>query len=369
MKYQNEIGFRHDTPEVLGVLLLNLGTPDAPTASAVRRYLDEFLSDPRVIEIPRPLWWLILHGVILRVRPRRSANAYRSVWTEEGSPLLTIARRQAVSLQERLSAQFPGPVRVELGMRYGNPSVASALGNLRAANARRLLVLPLYPQYSATTTASTFDAVTKELSTWRWLPEVRFVNQYHDDMGYIDALVRSVRSHWAQRGEPDRLLFSFHGIPRDYFLGGDPYHCQCQKTARLTAEALGLEPDRWQVSFQSRVGTKEWLRPYTDETLRAWGQEGIGRVQAICPGFSADCLETLEEIAAENRDYFLEAGGEAFSYIPALNDDVPHMDMLAGLVRRHAAGWPEAHGDKDATWAPSVLAQRQARARTQGAEC
>ena len=368
MKYQNETGFRHDTPETLGVLLLNLGTPDASTASAVRRYLAEFLSDPRVIELSRPLWWLVLHGVILRVRPRRSAQAYRSVWTEAGSPLLSIARRQAAALQERLDAQLPGPVRVELGMRYGNPSVASALANLHAANARRLLVMPLYPQYSATTTASTFDAVTKELSTWRWLPEVRFVNQYHDDKGYIDALAGSVRSHWAEQGEPERLLFSFHGIPKDYFLNGDPYHCQCHKTARMTAEALGLPPERWQVSFQSRVGTKEWLRPYTDETLKTWGREGVGTVHAVCPGFSADCLETLEEIAVENRGYFLSAGGNHFGYIPALNDGAAHMDMLVDLVRRHVAGWPEAQGGDGSTWAPHALEQRLERACAQGAE-
>jgi ferrochelatase len=368
MKYQNEIGFRHDAPEALGVLLLNLGTPDAPSVPAVRRYLAEFLSDPRVVELPRPLWWIILHGVILRLRPRRSAAAYRSVWTEQGSPLLAIARRQTMSLQKRVESLFAAPVKVELGMRYGNPSVASALDSLRRANARRLLVLPLYPQYSATTTASTFDAITAELSTWRWLPEVRFVNQYHDQQGYITALAESVRDHWSEQGESDRLLFSFHGIPREYFLNGDPYYCQCHKTARLTAETLGLAPARWQVAFQSRVGNKEWLRPYTDETLKAWGREEVGRVHVICPGFSADCLETLEEIAMENRDYFLAAGGNDFGYIPALNDGAAHIDMLAGLVNRHCAGWPEVEGGDDATWAPHRLSQRLERAGAEGAK-
>ena len=367
MRYKNETGWRHDAPDVLGVLLLNLGTPDAPTASAMRRYLAEFLSDRRVVELPRPLWWLILHGLILRLRPRQSARSYRSVWTEEGSPLLAIARRQAAALQERLGARLPGPVRVELGMRYGNPSVPSALAGLRAANARRLLVLPLYPQYSATTTASGFDAVTAELSTWRWLPEVRFVNQYHDEPGYIAALVQSIRAHWADQGKPNRLLFSFHGIPKEYFLNGDPYYCQCHKTARLTAEALGLAPQYWQVAFQSRVGNKEWLRPYTDETLEAWGREGVGTVHVVCPGFSADCLETLEEIAMQNRDRFLEAGGKAFGYIPALNDAAAHMDMLVDLVQQHAAGWPQAGGG-ESTWAPHLLDQRLERARAQGAE-
>lgn len=368
MKYQNEPDFRHDAPEALGVLLLNLGTPDAPDVPAVRRYLAEFLSDPRVVELPRPLWWLILNGVILRVRPRRSAEAYRSVWTEQGSPLLVIARRQAQALQERLTARMPGPVRVELAMRYGNPSIASGLAALRGANARRLLVLPLYPQYSATTTASTFDAVTRELSSWRWVPELRFISQYHDSPGYVAALAERIRGYWAKHGEPDRLLFSFHGIPREYFLGGDPYHCQCHKTARLTAEAIGLAPERWQVSFQSRVGNKEWLRPYTDELLREWGSEGLAKVHVTCPGFSADCLETLEEIAVENRDYFLEAGGGSYGYIPALNDDAAHMDMLADLVVRHASGWPEADGGDDATWSHQVLTQRLERARALGAE-
>jgi ferrochelatase len=368
MKYQNEVGFRHDVPEALGVLLLNLGTPEAPTVSAVRRYLAEFLSDPRVVELPRPLWWMILHGVILRVRPRRSAEAYQSVWQEQGSPLLTIARRQVATLQECLSARMPGPVKVELAMRYGKPSVRSALARLREANARRLLILPLYPQYSGTTTASTFDAVTRELSTWRWLPELRFVNQYHDAPGYIAALADSVRAYWAENGEPDRLLFSFHGIPREYLDKGDPYHCQCQKTARLTADALGLAKGRWQVSFQSRVGRKEWLRPYTDELLMEWGAQGVRSVQVICPGFSADCLETLEEIAVENRDYFLGAGGSSYGYIPALNDATPHVDALADLVQRHTAGWPEADGRDDVTWSPQALERRLQRAIALGAE-
>lgn len=343
-KQKTETGFRHGTPQVSGVLLINLGTPDAPTVPAVRRYLAEFLSDPRVIELPRALWWPILHGVLLRLRPRRSARSYRSVWTAQGSPLLTIARRQAKALQERLDRRLPGHMRVALGMRYGNPSIASALADLRDLNARRILVLPLYPQYSATTTASGFDAVTAELATWRRLPELRFVNQYHDEPGYIDALARSIRAHWAEGGEPDRLLFSFHGIPREYLLRGDPYGCQCRKTARLTAEALELDPQRWRLAFQSRVGGKEWLRPYTDETLTAWGREGVGKVHVICPGFSADCLETLEEIAVMNRELFLAAGGEAFSYIPALNDHPDHLEALTALILRHSAGWPRTQG-------------------------
>jgi len=363
MTFQNITDFRHDAPEALGVLLVNLGTPDAPTTPAVRRYLAEFLSDPRVVELPRPLWWLILHGVILRIRPARSAHAYQAVWTEQGSPLLDISQRLADVLGRRLAETLPGTVRVELGMRYGNPSIPAALRRLRDANCRRLLVLPLYPQYSATTTGSTFDAVTRELSTWRWVPELRTVNQYHDVPGHIEALAQSVRDHWAAHGRPDRLLFSFHGIPKDYFLGGDPYHCQCQKTARLVAEALDLPRETWALSFQSRVGTKEWLRPYTDETLKAWGAQGVGSVQVICPGFAADCLETLEEIAVENRGYFLGAGGRDYGYIPALNDSPAQVQVLCDLVRRHTANWPEAEAVTD----PAEGTRRLALAKAAGA--
>jgi len=344
MRSTPETGFRHGTAPGLGVLLINLGTPDAPTVPAVRRYLAEFLSDPRVIELPRTLWWPILHGIILRLRPRRSARSYRGLWTEQGSPLLVIAQHQAAALQERLDRHLSGPVRVALGMRYGNPSIASALADLRDANARRILVLPLYPQYSATTTASGFDAVTAELSTWRRLPELRFVNQYHDEPDYIAALAQSIRAYWAEQGEPDRLLFSFHGIPRAYLLRGDPYGCQCRKTVRLTAEALALAPQHWQIAFQSRVGRKEWLQPYTEETLLAWGREGVKKVHVVCPGFAADCLETLEEIAVTSRNRFLAAGGEKFGYIPALNDRTEHLELLAGLVLRHSAGWSRAQG-------------------------
>jgi ferrochelatase len=363
MIYANTSDFRHDVPESLGVLLLNLGTPDAPTVPAVRRYLAEFLWDPRVVEIPRPLWWLLLHGIILRVRPPRTAHAYQSVWTEEGSPLLVISKRQAVALQAVISERFRGQVKVALGMRYGNPSIAAALAELRAANLRRLLVLPLYPQYSATTTASTFDAVTRELSLWRWLPEVRFVTSYHDDPGYIAALVASIRAYWAEHGEPDRLLFSFHGIPKDYFLKGDPYYCHCQKTVRLVTQALGIPEERWTLAFQSRVGTQEWLRPYTDETLKAWGNEGVASVHVISPGFAADCLETIEEISVENRDYFLAAGGQRYGYIPCLNDRPDHIAMLAGLIERHCGGWPEVRDGAP----PQELGLRTERARELGA--
>lgn len=337
--FKGQADYQHGEEETIGVLLANLGTPDAPDTPSVRRYLKEFLGDPRVVETPRLIWWFVLNGFILNTRPRKSAEAYRSVWEEEGSPLLTISRRQEAALQKALNERLGAPVKVELVMRYGNPSVADGLAKLRDAGARRILVLPLYPQYSATTTASTFDAVTQELMKWRWVPEMRFVNQYHDDPGYISALSAQIKESFNAFGQPEKLLFSFHGIPKQYFMEGDPYHCQCHKTARLTADALGLKDEDWELTFQSRVGPKEWLKPYTDHTLKDWGKKGVKSVSVACPGFSADCLETLEEIAVENRDYYLEAGGEDYRYIPALNDSPEHIDALVGLVQKHTSGW------------------------------
>lgn len=343
MKFVGENDYTHGSGEALGILFTNLGTPDAPTPQALRKYLGEFLWDPRVVEIPRPLWWLILNGVILRTRPARSAKLYEKVWTAEGSPLLAIAQRQTQALREVLTQRIKGPVHVELAMRYGNPSIAAGLEKLRAAHARRILVLPLYPQYSATTTASTFDAIADVLKHWRWIPELRTINQYHDDPAYINALTNSIRDAWAQHGQPDKLLFSFHGIPKRNLLLGDPYHCQCQKTARLVAEQLGLKPDQWLLAFQSRFGKAEWLKPYTQQTLEEWGKGGVKNVHVVCPGFSADCLETLEEIDGENRHAYLKAGGERYHYIPALNDRADHVQSLASLVLRHTHGWIETN--------------------------
>jgi ferrochelatase len=362
VKYKTLSDFRHDAPETLGVLLVNLGTPKSPSPGDVRRYLGEFLWDPRVVEVARPLWWLILNLVILNTRPRRSAAAYAKIWTDEGSPLLVISKRQQEALQNSLDEKFGTPVSVELAMRYGNPSIPDGLQRLRDQGARRLLVLPLYPQYSATTTASIFDAVTAELRTWRWLPEVRFVNNYHDHPGYIEALADSVRAYQSEHGQPDRLLMSFHGIPQEYFLAGDPYSCECHKTARLLADALGVGDHQWQLSFQSRLGPKQWLQPYTDQTLKSMGSEGVGKVQVICPGFSVDCLETLEEIAMENREVFLEAGGKEYGYIPCLNDRPQHIAALTELVEGHIAGWtaPEDYSLNE-------LARRKERAIRAGA--
>jgi ferrochelatase len=331
--------FTHEQPDRTGVLLVNLGTPDGPDRASVRRYLKEFLWDPRVVEIPRPIWWLVLNLVILNTRPGRSAAAYSKIWTEQGSPLMAISRAQETALRHALNERFGEQVCVALAMRYGSPSIESGLQELREQGARRVLVLPLYPQYSATTTASIFDEVTRQLRDWRWLPELRFINHYHDEPAYISALADSVRQWRHEHGSTDKLLLSFHGIPQEYFDKGDPYFCECQKTGRLLAESLGLQEDQWLLTFQSRLGPKQWLQPYTDKTLEHLGGEGVKSVQVMCPGFSADCLETLEEIAMENRDTFLGAGGERYEYIPCLNDQQAHIDMLSGLVEKHLSGW------------------------------
>lgn len=342
--YLGDADFDHARAEGTAVLITNLGTPDAPTPAAVRRYLAEFLSDPRVIELPRWLWLPVLHGVILRVRPRRSAKAYAAVWTEAGSPLLDISRRQAVALDAELARRGVA-VPVRLAMRYQSPSIADALAEFRGQGLRRLLVLPLYPQYSGSTTGSTFDALSEALTRWRRVPGLRMVDGYHDHPGYIAALADSVRSAWSQAPAGERLLFSFHGLPQRYLLAGDPYHCQCHATARLVAEALGLEAGRWAVGFQSRVGREPWLQPYTDHLLLEWAGAGVRSVDVVCPGFSADCLETLEEIDIGERERFLGAGGECFRYIPALNDSATHIGMLADLVVQTLGDWLDAGAD------------------------
>jgi len=323
----------------IGILICNLGTPDEPTTAALRRYLKEFLSDHRVVEMNRLLWWLILNGIILNTRPARSAAAYRSVWTDQGSPLMYHSMAQVAALKEHFSGT---PVHVELAMRYGNPSIAHGLQALRDKGCGRILVLPLYPQYAAATSGSTFDAVTDELKRWRWLPELRMVNSYHDHPAYIAALKNSVEQHWLAHGKAERLMMSFHGIPQRYFDAGDPYPCLCRKTARLLADALNVDDDAYFVSFQSRFGREPWVTPYTDETLKTWGAQGVASVDVICPGFAADCLETLEEIAVENRDYFVQAGGGALRYIAALNHSPAHHSMLTTLCEEYLEGWSVA---------------------------
>jgi ferrochelatase len=342
--YLGDPTYEHGSAAMTGALLVNLGTPDAPTPAAVRRFLAEFLWDPRVVEAPRWLWWLALHGFILRFRPARSAHAYRQIWTPQGSPLLLHTRALVERVRGNLQRQLPASV--VLGMSYGSPRIPDALEELRRAGVRRLVVLPLYPQYSCTTTASVFDRVTSQLQRWRWVPELRFIGNYHDEPAYIEAIADSIREHWRTH-ERGHLLFSFHGVPRRYMEAGDPYHCQCQKTARLLAENLGLDTDAWTISFQSQVGREEWLRPYTDETLLRLAREGRRRVSVVCPGFAADCLETLEEIAIRNRALFMSNGGEVYEYIAALNANDAHAGFLADLIARHASGWPTAAGEPD----------------------
>lgn len=350
MKYIGTPDFSHGTSEKLGILLVNLGTPDAPETPEVRRYLAQFLSDPRIIELPRWLWKIILHGVVLRVRPSKSAEAYREVWSDtEGSPLLSISRKQQQALQAEIHARYGADVVVGLGMRYGTPSVDDALKELEEHNVRRLLVVPMYPQYSGTTTASVFDEVTNRLQRTRWIPEVRFINQWCDDPGYIKVLANSVKRYWDEHGQADLLVTSYHGIPKRYLLNGDPYHCLCHKTTRLLAEALGIEQSKTRVVFQSRVGKEEWLQPYCDETMKRLPKEGVTSIDIMSPAFAADCLETIEEIDGENREYFMENGGKTFNYIPCLNDEPDHIQFMADLVGKHMQGWPEADAARDKT--------------------
>lgn len=346
-------GFEHGQAPRIGVLLANLGTPAAPTTSAVRRYLRQFLSDPRVVELPRPLWWLILNGIILNIRPKRSAAAYASVWTDAGSPLMVHASAQRTAVRQRYENDTAGPI-IALGMTYGEPAIPTGLRELADQGVEKLLVIPLYPQYSGTTTGAVFDAVVNELKTWRWLPELHMLPGYHDHPHYIDALAASVRQHWQDHARGELLLMSFHGIPERYLKNGDPYHCQCHKTARLLAESLALTPDQWMVSFQSRVGREPWLKPYTDETMKSLPPKGVKRVDVICPGFSADCLETVEEINVENREYFMQAGGEVYNYVPCLNDNADHITMLQALVDDNIALWRQQLGrESAATYAAS----------------
>jgi ferrochelatase len=340
----NPLGYRggsapHGETPAVGVLLSNLGTPEAPTAPALRTYLREFLSDPRVIELPRWQWRLILELFILPRRPAASAALYRKVWTPQGSPLLTGTVALAGALQETLRARSEVPVHVAVGMRYGNPSLAAAVRELADKGCRRVLLFPLYPQYSGSTTGSTCDALFGELSRWRWVPELRTVGSYHDDPGYVRALAASIRDSWREQGRSERILFTFHGIPRRYFDNGDPYYCHCQKTARLVAEELSLAPGEWLVTFQSLFGKEEWLKPYTDETVKRLGGERLASLDAACLGFAVDCLETLEEIDGLNRELFTHAGGGTFRYVPCLNLRADHVEALTGIALRHLGGW------------------------------
>ena len=339
MSFRTEPSFRHGQAARTAVLLVNLGTPDEPTAPALRRYLAEFLSDPRVIEIPKLVWWFILHGFILRTRPAASAAKYASVWTPEGSPLAVWTQRQAAALATLLHEAGHGVV-VRHAMRYGNPSVASVMEQLRSEGATRVLVLPLYPQYAAATTASVGDAVMRWALAARRTPELRFVGEYHAEPAYIEALAQRVEASWAEHGRGEKLVLSFHGVPERTLHLGDPYHCQCHVTARHLGQRLGLNKDQLVVTFQSRFGKAKWLEPYTEPTLVAMAQQGVKRVDVACPGFVADCLETLEEINQEAREAFLHAGGEQFHYVPCVNDSPVFVQALADVALRHLQGWP-----------------------------
>ena len=367
-RYRGLTGFEHGRMPRLGVVLVNLGTPESPTPAALRRYLGEFLSDPRVVEIPRLAWKVILHGIILRVRPKKSAHAYAAVWTDAGSPLRAFSEALTLKVQQQLEQQLPGPVSVALAMRYGEPAIDRVLQELQAQGAERLLILPLYPQYSGATTGSVADAVFSSLSRWRWVPELRFMGAYHDDQRYIRAIADSVRAHRQNHDQCDKLLISFHGMPRATLEAGDPYYCHCHKTARLIADELGLDEDQWEMAFQSRFGRATWLQPYVVERLGALPAEGVKRLAVVCPGFAADCLETLEEIAMQGRDSFLQAGGEQFDYIPALNAEAAHVDLQVARILQHASGWPEVSEDFDRQSLEDALEKSRTHAKAAGAE-
>ena len=343
MAINPEPPFTHGTQLSTGILLVNLGTPDEATPSAVRRYLKQFLSDTRVVELPKPIWWLILNGIILNTRPAKTAKKYASVWMKEGSPLRVYTARQAQMLRGFLGEKINSPLKVEYAMRYGNPSMASAIEKLKAAHCENILVLPLYPQYAASTTASTMDELGRVFSKMRNVPGIRFVRSFHDHSAYIDAIKKNVLAEWMKIGRPnfatDKLLMTFHGLPKFHLDKGDPYHCQCHKTARLIGEALGLKKDDVVVTFQSRFGRAEWLQPYSDKTLESLGAAGTKRIDVICPGFAADCLETLEEIAMEAKETFLHAGGEAFNYISVANDSQAYVEALTTIALEHLHGW------------------------------
>ncbi len=319
-----------------GVLLVNLGTPAAADKLSVRKYLHEFLSDPRVVQIPRVIWWLILHLVVLRIRPKKSAKAYAKIWTDEGSPLLVYMQAIQISLQQRFAEAGDSNIVVSMGMRYGKPSISEGLDNLRKCkDIDEILIIPLYPQYASATTGSTFDAVAQVIKKWRVIPSILFIGNYFSHRNYISALTHQIREFWNHNGDTDCLLFSFHGLPEKSIKDGDPYFHQCHASAKMLADTLELNEDKWQVVFQSRFGAAEWLKPYCVDTLKELPGKGIKSVDVVCPGFSADCLETLEEIAMTNKQFFIDSGGTRFRYIPALNDSPQHIDMLETIIRQH----------------------------------
>jgi len=337
--YNPEPKFEHGNPLKVGILLANLGTPDAPTAKALRPYLQQFLHDRRVVEIPRFIWCWILHCIILVIRPKKSAEKYAQVWMKEGSPLLVHAQRQTKLFEGFLSLKTNTPFKVALGMSYGKPSMKSAIESLKAAHCNKILVFPLYPQYAASSTAATFDSVWKVLLKMRNVPAIRTIKHYHDHPAYIAALAENVREHWRLNGKPSMTVMSFHGVPKFHLDKGDPYHCECQKTGRLLAEALNLSKEEYRVAFQSRFGKQEWLKPYLASTLEELGKAKIARIDVICPGFSSDCLETLEEIAMEGKHIFQSNGGGDYYYIPALNENETWIHAMTHIALENLQGW------------------------------
>ena len=364
--YNKEPDYQHGDQLKVGILLANLGTPEAPTAKALRPYLQQFLMDRRSIEIPRFIWCWILYCIILVIRPKKSAEKYASVWTKDGSPLMVNAQKQTKLLQGFLGLYIQSPFAVELGMSYGNPSMKSAIEKLKAQHCDKILVFPLYPQYAASSTASALDAVWRVLLKMRNVPAIRTIRNYHDHPAYIQALAASITAFWAINGKPEKLVMSFHGVPKVHLTKGDPYHCQCHKTGRLLAEALNLTKDEYLIAFQSRFGKQEWLKPYLAKTLEELGKTKIKRIDVVCPGFSSDCLETLEEIAIEGKHIFQQAGGGDYHYIPALNDNESWINAMCTIALENLQGWVTA--DWDNTKASVENQATAARAKALGAE-
>lgn len=360
--YNPEPDFKHGDQLKVGILLANLGTPDAPTARALKPYLRQFLMDKRVVEIPRFIWWWILNCIILVIRPSKSAEKYAQVWTKDGSPLLVYAKKQRQMLQGYLGQKIKSPFVIELGMSYGNPSMQSAIENLKAQHCDKILVFPLYPQYAASSTAASLDAVWKTLLKMRNVPAIRTIRQYHDHPAYINAMAKSIRAYWSKNGKPEQLIMSFHGVPKVHLTKGDPYHCACHKTARLIAETLELNEKQYQVAFQSRFGKQEWLKPYLAETLETLGQAKTKRIDVVCPGFSSDCLETLEEIAMEGKEIYQSNGGGEYHYIPALNAQEPWIHAMTDIALEHLQGWVHEEWDANAVAQANDATSKRAKA-------
>lgn len=339
MKYKLNENYEHGDERKIGVLLVNLGTPDAPTTSAVRKYLSEFLSDPRIVEIPRLIWWLILNLIILNIRPKKSRDLYRKIWLDKGSPLLVISKSIVEKLKQSKNISDKKYIIIDLAMRYGNPSIKTSLENFKKHNINKLAVIPMFPQYSAATTASIFDKLSEELSKWRNIPDLRFLSTYHDNNLYINACAQKIKNSWAKQEKAKKLVFSFHGLPQINLHKGDPYHCYCHKTARLIADELKLDQEDYIVTFQSRFGKQVWLKPYTDDVLAKLAADGVDSVDIFCPGFLCDCLETLEEINMQSREHYISSGGKNFNYIAALNDDEENILSLETIILNEVSNW------------------------------